>query len=141
MAGRVVHFDTKEIQKALRRYENKIENLPMDVLGQLLITATDDMFQSEGGKGTDGIWSPLAESTIARRPNRAGGQLLQDTGAMAAVQISEIQELSVEIAAAPAYSKFHLDGTTRMPKRDFFALNFDEVLDELGDATLEEMGR
>ncbi len=137
----MVEVDVSDLVRALRRYENKIQNLPMDVLGQILVNEADEIFQTEGASGSDGKWEALMDSTIARSPRRDGGQILQDTGATATVQVTEVSGFSVSIGSTTAYGGFHITGTQHMPKRDFFAFNFADVLDQIGDATLQEFQR
>ena len=135
-----VGVDTSDLKRAIHRYEDRTRNLPMDLVGQMLVNASDEMFETEGGAGTDGPWTPLAESTLQRHPRRRGGQILQDTGATANVQIDEISEFSVTITSPTGWSGFHTDGTRYMPKRDFFAFDFGKVLDAVGDEVLQEFG-
>ncbi len=140
MAEIQVTFDTAELELLIKqRFGDKIKNLPWQQFGTFMLGAVDEMFETSGAAGTDGEWTPLAASTIERRPDRAGGQILEDTGAMAAIQIFDIGEDSVTIGSNPRYAKYHLDGTSNMDKRDFFALNFAVVLDDLADLAMQEM--
>lgn len=135
-----VDIDTRELRQALRRYEDKTRNLPMDLVGQMLVNAADEMFETEGAAGSKGAWTPLAETTLKRHPRRRGGMILQDTGATAQVQVDEVSQFSVTIISPTGYSGFHIDGTRYMPERDFYAFRFDKVLDDIGDEVLEEYG-
>ncbi len=142
MAGDVeVIFDMSGMNRALRRYERKIQNLPMDLLGQLIVNATDEMFQTEGAAGTEGKWTPLQASTIKRHPRRAGGQILQATGATANIQIDEASNFTLKFSSPTGYSGYLTGGTEHMVARDFFALNFASVLDAAGDLALQEFQR
>ncbi len=142
MAGDVeVVFDMSELNRAIRRYENKTKNLPLDLLGQLVLNETDEMFQTEGAVGSEGGWSPLKPSTIVRNPRRAGGQILQATGATANIQIDEASNYTLKFSSPTGYSGFHTEGTEHMVSRDFFALNFPKVLDAMGDLALQEYQR
>lgn len=136
-----VRFDMSGLNQALHRYENKTKNLPMDLLGQLLVNEADEMFETQGASGADGVWQPMSPTTIARNPRRAGGQLLQATGATANIQVDEVSGFSVQIVSPTGYSGFHIDGTENMPQRDFFAFRFSSVLDNLGDLALQEYQR
>lgn len=133
-----VDVDTSALERSIRRFEGRVKNLPMDVVGQLLVNAAEEMFETEGAAGTDGAWRPLMETTIRRHPRRAGGQILQDTGATANIQIGEVSAFDVTIVSPTGYAGFHLDGTEYMVKRDFFAFNYASVLDEVGDELLQE---
>lgn len=141
MAEVEVRFDMSGLRKAIHRYETKTKNLPMDLLGTLMVNATDEMFETQGASGADGVWEPMSPATIVRNPRRAGGQLLQATGATANIQVDEVSEFSVTIISPTGYSGFHIDGTEHMPKRDFFAFQFSQVLDAMGDLALQEYQR
>ena len=137
----VVHFDMSGLHRAIRRYETKTKNIPMDLLGTLMVNAADEMFETEGASGSDGVWEPMSPATVVRNPRRAGGQLLQAIGATANIQVDEVSGFSVTIASEADYSGFHISGTDAMPKRDFFAFQFAKVLDDMGDLALQEYQR
>lgn len=141
MAGddQVAEFDVSALVRELDGYEQRLKNLPLDVFGMLLVAKVDEMFQSEGAAGSEGPWEPLSPATLKRHPHRRGGLLLQDTGATAAGVHSDERGMDVFLIASTAQSRFILDGTEHMPARDFFALNFPRVLDELGELVLEEL--
>lgn len=136
-----VRVDHAALIARLQRFDQNLEILPMDVLGTLLLGEIDEVIVSQGAKGTDGRWEPFSPRTLKRHPRRIGGTLLQDTGALAAVQVVETGPTKIVIASAPAYSRWHLEGTRKMPKRDFFALNFPRVLEEMGEIVLESLQR
>lgn len=136
-----VRVDTSQLESRIRRFQARTKNLPMDLIGQLFVNESEEMFETEGASGEDGPWAPLAESTIARQPRRAGGLILQDTGVTANVQVMEVGEFSVTIGSPSEWSGFHIDGTADMPQRDFFAFRFSKVLDEAGDLVLQGYAR
>ena len=135
-----VEFDVTDVLRAVNRLGTQSKNIPMDVLGQLLVSEADDVFQSQGATGSDGQWEPMSPATVKRWPRRAGGMLLQATGATAALQV-EVAGDSVTVFSPTAQAKHHISGTENMPKRDFFALRFDAVLEALGDLVLQEFQR
>jgi len=141
MAGVEVKFETVKLSRILHRYKARNKNLPMDLVGQLIVNDVEEAFETQGGSTTDGGWDPLADSTIMRTPARAGGRILQRSGAMAAIQVTKVSGFRVTVASPVEYSKFHLEGTKHMPKRDFFALNFPNLLDSIGDLLLQEFQR
>lgn len=141
MAEIDIKVDSGDLGRAIHAMSNRVKNIPMDLLGQMLVNAVDEMFETEGAAGTAGQWKPLRESTIARNPRRAGGQILQATGAMANIQVKEVSEYSVTVESPTAYAAWHLSGTKDMVARDFFALQFDKVLGEMGDLVLQEFAR
>lgn len=136
-----VRVDPTALIVRLERMGGNAKTLNMDHFAALMVGAIDDTFQSEGAKGTDGPWEPFAEETLRRHPRRIGGLLLQDTGATANVQVREAGELKVVIASPTDYSQWHIVGTANMPRRDFFALHFDDLLEELGNLALMELQR
>ncbi len=141
MAAIDVEFDVSELQRALRRYQTRNRNLPMDAFANLLINEVEDVFETKGGSGTAGSWEPFRPSTLERHPRRVGGMILQDTGATANIQVMRVEPQAVEIGSPTVQAPFFLSGTRNMVKRDFFALNFPKVLAELGDLVLQEFQR
>lgn len=135
-----VEVDVRDLLRSLDDYEARVKNLPMDVYAMLLVSKVDEMFQTEGASGTDGPWQPLSASTLRRHPRRRGGQLLQDSGATAASVGAEEQGHVISLYAGTAQTRFHIQGTEFMPRRDFFALNFPLVLEELASLVAQELG-
>lgn len=138
--------DVVDFRRVLHRFEERNKNLPMTQLAEAFVGAVDDMFESEGASGTEGKWQPMAQATVDRHPRRAGGRLLQDTGATANIQIkgpkggSQGTKASGFTLVSPtAYSRYLVDGTEHMPARDFFALRFNDVMDEFADDVLQEL--
>lgn len=136
-----VEFDTRELNQAIRRYENKSKNLPMDVVGQLMVNEAEGMFQTQGAAGSEGPWQSFNPNTILRDPKRAGGMLLQKTGATANIQVESVSEFSVSVISPTGYSGFHIEGNADLPERDFFAYKFSSFLDSMGDLVLQEYQR
>lgn len=141
MAEVEVRFDMSGMNQAIRRYEDKTKNLPLDLLAQLLVNETDKMFETQGASGTEGAWAPLLPSTIARNPRRAGGSILQATGATANIQVEDTSEFSFSVVSPTGYSGYLTDGNENMVARDFFAFKFSSVLDAMGDLALQEYQR
>lgn len=135
----VIELDVSDLIEDLQGYEDRLKNLPLDLYGMMMISKVDEMFQSEGASGTDGPWEPLSPSTIKRHPRRAGGMLLQDTGAMAASNFTSERGFDLTLYNTSGQSRWHLGGTEHMPKRDFFAINFAELLDEMGENAIQEL--
>jgi phage gpG-like protein len=134
-----VRLDPDDLVMRIERMGGNSKMLPMDAFAALVVAEIDDVFQSEGVEGTEGKWDPLSLETLRRHPRRRGGKILQDTGAMANVQVKEAGDMRVVIASPTGYAQHHITGTRNMPKRDFFALNFEELLEELGILALQEM--
>lgn len=141
MAEIEIKVDTSSLGKALRRYEDRTKQPPMPALANLLINEVDEVFQTQGAAGTDGEWDSLKDSTLKRNPRRVGGQILQATGATAAIQVQELTAFSVVVESPTSYAGYHVTGTKFMKKRDFFAIKFSHVLDEMADMALQEYQR
>lgn len=134
-----IKVDARNVGVALRRYSSRSKNLPMDAFAQLMLGEIDDLFQSQGASGTDGAWAPFSEATLKRHPRRAGGSLLQATGATANIQVRSVGPDTVDLVSPTEWAPAHIEGTRNMPKRDFFAVNYSHVLDEIGDLALQEI--
>lgn len=134
-----VTFDMGGMYDALGRMEKRERSIPMDHFATYLMSAVDDVIQSEGKAGSDGAWAPFSPRTFKIHPRRIGGKLLQDTGALANVQVIDVQAQSVTVASIPFYAKFHQTGTKWMPKRDPFAVNFPKLLEEIAEDLLQQV--
>ncbi len=141
MAEIEITLDVTSLNRALRRYQVKTQNLPMDSFANLLLQEAEEMFASEGASGAEGAWRPLSPVTFKRNPRRIGGMILQATGATANIQVKEIAAFSVTVESPTAYAHFHLSGTDAMPRRDFFAFKFPKLLDAMADLVLQEYQR
>lgn len=134
-----VRFDVEPLVQQLERMGANAYTLPMDAFAQLVLNDIEEMFETQGAAGTDGEWDPLTAATLKRHPRRIGGMLLQDTGATANMQIRDVHEMGFTYFSPTSYSKFHITGTEHMVKRDFFALNFSDLFDRMGELALEEI--
>lgn len=135
-----VEFDTSDLRTKIRSYENRLKNLPMEVYSALLLGYVDEMFETQGASGVDGPWEPLKESTLKRHPRRRGGQILQDTGATAGEQDQRIVGQQITMRPTTAYGGWHIEGTTKMVRRDYYAINFPKFLSELDELVLVDLG-
>jgi phage gpG-like protein len=137
-----IKVDTSDVSKKLRRLSLRARNIDMPSVAEALSTAIDDVITSQGKKGRQRGWKPFSPTTLKWRPNRIGGQLLQDTGLLAAME-TRIEGYTV-IASSPApYAKYHQTGTKRgkrpMPRRDPFAIVWGRLLDDIADMLLVEV--
>lgn len=137
-------FITTELEGRLTAYVRRAKNAPMKIIADALITAIDDLIQSEGNQ----TWEPFHENTLRRHPERAGGELLQGTtGQLANIQHSPGSPGPdwVQIESPAPYSWYHVtgthnkDGSERMPKRDFMDIDLERVLTEVADDICEEI--
>lgn len=132
-------FTTTSLEDVLIAYVRRTESLPLDIITEGLVTAIDDVIQSEGY----GEWPDLAPSTLRRHPRRRGGQLLQDTG-----QLANIQHMPgspgpdfVEVGSPAPYAIYHTSKQKRsvIPLRDFLDIDMTTVLDGIGDDIMKEL--
>lgn len=135
-----VKFDVSDIAKTMKQYQNRVKNVQMSTVAEILQTAVDDLIQAEGVGGTQGKWKGFAASTLKSKPKRKGGSLLQDGGDLADMQPKE-GDWWAGVVSPAEYAGWHITGTANMPVRDFFALNFDKVLEEIGESIIEEIER
>ncbi len=102
-----------------------------------LVAAVLDVFEDEGPG-----WAPLAESTLAnRRGKAAGAKILQDTSILAGSVHPDSGASFAEAYSDVPYGVFHVMGTDKMPRRDFMAIDFDEVTRSAADLLLAEIAR
>jgi phage gpG-like protein len=129
-----VEFDMQDLIDKLDYYKVKAESFPMSLISEGLVEAIDDEIQSEG----QGTWDPFATSTLIRHPRRVGGTLLQDTGLLANIQADEGTDWAEAYSPAP-YAKWHVGGTSKMPKRNFLDINLDDVLEQMAEVLVHEV--
>lgn len=134
-----IQLNIDELIARLRRMEANSMTLPMESFAALVLGEVDDMFKTQGASGADGTWAPFSPETLKRHPRRVGGMLLQDTGATANIQVGSFDEQSFVVRSPTAYARFHITGTRHMPKRNFFALNFPELLDQMSELVMQEL--
>jgi len=141
-----VSVDTSELGRCIEQYSDRIKAVPMAIIGEGLVTAIDDLIQSEG----EGRWPGFSPVTLRLHPERRGGKLLQDTGQLANVQITEETPNSVTVASPAGYAGFHVTGTYQdniynayapheMPARNFLGINIGNVLDEAAESITDEI--
>ena len=133
-----VRFDTEALQARIRAYGTRDKNIPMALVGEMISSAVDDVIQSEGLAGTKGAWDPFLASTLQRHPRRIGGKLLQDTGVLANMQ-SRPRAREVKVESPAPYAGWHAEGTRAIPERDFLAIDFNKVLEDIAEVILMEM--
>ena len=137
----VVEFKVEKLQARIKAMGARSKNLPMDLLGQIMADAIDDVIDSEGKAGTQGKWDPFVwERETGRRPDprRVGGKLLQDIGLLANIQVDAGQN-EVLVGSPAPYAHFHLVEGPNRPVRDFLAIDFDAVLEEISDVVTREI--
>jgi phage gpG-like protein len=133
-----VDFDTVEVRRELATLSVKASNVSMWRVGVVLSTAIDDLIQNQGEGGEQGKWPDFSPETLRRNPKRRGGMLLQDTGLLAQMQV-DAKGHSVVVSSPAPYAHWHADGTRRMPRRDFLAIDLNESLKEIVDLITEQI--
>jgi phage gpG-like protein len=149
MANVAVVVETHEIVQELKRLGRKMENVPMALIAEGLITAIDDEIESKGrgrwqARG-GGDFSPV---TLKLHPGRRGGRPLLDTGELANMQATEGPDW-VKVKSPAPYAGFHVTGASQknifnvlapheLPKRDFLDIDLPRVLGEAAEAVAIE---
>jgi len=136
-----IRINVDELVAKLTRMSANAATLPMDAFAAMMVADVDDLFQSQGKTGTDGEWAPFRPATLLRHPRRIGGMLLQDTGATANIQVTEVTQQSVTIRSPTSYAGFHVTGTRSMAKRNFFAINYPDLVERMSELAIEELKR
>lgn len=140
MVAPAVTFDLKQLEGQLLRISRRAKNFDNSILTALLLEHVEDNFDSQGAKGDQGKWAPLAATTIERHPNRSSGSLLFDTGLLANWQTATQGDTSIVWSPAP-YAKFHVTGTENMPVRNPFAIGVNRFMDQAERLVALEIGR
>lgn len=143
-----VHFDMHELEEVIRRLGEDIEQTALPIIGETLVTAIDELIQSEGATGTQGKWEPFSPATFDLHPRRRGGKLLQDTGLLANIQ-TKIGPDWVEVESPAPYAKYHHTGTRKnarqnmrpTPQRDFLAIDLDAALEDAAEQIAEVIAK
>ena len=132
-------FVTTELEGRLTGYVRRARNLSMSAIADGLITAVDDLIQSEG----EDRWPDLLPSTVRRHPERAAGQLLQDTGLLASIQQSPDSPGPdwVQIESPAPYGWYHVEGTKHMTARNYLAIDLGRVLEQSAEVISQEIVR
>ncbi len=109
---------TSKVAENLSRAASKLRDrrIPNRAIGVKLHQWFTDNFDRDGGKV--GGWPPLAASTIARKKRFGKEKMLVISGRLknSFVQFSDNDR--VGIGSEVPYSKFHQEGTKRLPRRE-----------------------
>lgn len=94
MADIDITFNYQQVQRTLDNLIKRVENTGpvMREVADVLADASERAFRDEADPVTGALWDPLSAVTIALRPQRAGGQILQDSGIMAASIVTDYGE-------------------------------------------------
>jgi hypothetical protein len=133
-------IDTTELTTVLASVRLRAQNVDRDLLGQILLTAIDDVIQSEGTKGAAGAWEPFSPNTRRKRGAMSDAKLLQDTGLLANMQLEQGPDYMDAVSPAD-YTIRHVEGNDNLPIRDPFDVNQDFMLAEMEQAVMDDIER
>lgn len=128
----MVNVDLSDLNVVIGGIERRVDTFPMSLISEGLANAIDEHIQSEG----EGEWDPLSPTTLALRPRRIGGMLLQDRGLLGNIQTTEGPDWAEAASPAP-YAGFHITGTKHMVARDWTDIDLEMVLEQFAEEVLE----
>jgi phage gpG-like protein len=133
--------EMQAVVAVLRRLERRVQNTSAvtAVLALDLVDAVENEFVTEGR----GRWPELSPETIRQRRASTTPKMLVDTGILAAsIQPSSGADFA-EAGTNNPYAIFHVSDRprTKIPKRDFTAIDFDKILEAMADDYLEHVVR
>jgi len=127
---------------------------PMSAIAAMLESASERAFADEANPTTGEKWDPLSPVTLQLRPHRADGQILQDSGQLAASIETDFGPDYAAIGTNKIYAGTMFFGAQQgafgksakgnplpwgdIPAREFIGLNEDDQRDIL-DILAEEM--
>lgn len=148
-----IEFNYKSVERALndllKRAEDPSEAMK-DVAG-ILKQATNNAFENEADPATGVAWDPLSATTLATRPNREGGEILQDRRRLRRSMVTDYGKVFAEIGTNVIYAATHQFGAQQgqygkssrggpipwgdIPARPFFGVSPEDEEDILDIAT------
>lgn len=107
-----VEFNDQAVTKALNELLQRVENPTpaMKNIADVLEQATDQAFANETDPATGIAWAPLSDVTLAVRPIREGGDLLQDTRRLQRSMVSDFGKDFAEVGTNVIYGPPHQFG-------------------------------
>jgi phage gpG-like protein len=140
-----VKFDMSGLIEVIEHLGDRVHTVALPIIGETVVSAVDELIQSEGDTSTEGPWNPFSPITFKIHPRRRGGKLLQDTGLLASIQ-TKIGPDWVELTSPAPYAAAQANGVDPnpipglgpIPARDFFAIDLDAVLEDAAESILEE---
>lgn len=137
--GAYVNVDISQLGQVFADMQRSANNTrsAMRTVALLMVEEVDDMFETSG----HGKWKDFSENTHRKRGSMSSAKLLLDTGAMAASVTSYYDQRTAEAFTNDPKAKFHVSDKPRkkIPKRDFFDIDLDEVGREAAELVLVEM--
>lgn len=138
----LVEIDVSELDRMLIGVRARIENADGAAVAEILIEGIDRVLQSEGSWGSGESWDPLSPAYLKARPERRGGQMLQDTELLMGIQ-PRVGSGWAEGWSPAEYAVYHASPEPRsvMPLRDFLAVDEDWLAEEVGNMLLDDAER
>jgi len=139
MPGTVVDFKAEKLAKVVQQFQrggNLQDVTP--VVAEILVEAIDLVFQREGAVGGNPEWEP------SQRAEAVDGKTLQDTTNLAASVQGEWDANSAFAGSDVPYGVYHLgdeSGDRKVPKRDWLAIDQDQVTDDVTEFLLNEISQ
>lgn len=138
-----VAYDAHELVDVVRQLERRGRNLSQFTpsIAEELVSAVEEVFLEQGAVGGSPKWEDLADSTKEQRRGGEPYTILRDT----AVLFGSIQPSSGPTEAAAGtdvpYAKFHISKKprTKIPLRDFLAIDFETFTSEVAEMLLQEI--
>lgn len=109
MATINIEFNYKTVQSALDDLLRRAEDTTdfMRQVADVLADATDAAFLNEADPVTGVRWDPLSAVTLAIRPNRQNGEILDDTGRLKGSMVTDYGKDFAEIGTNVVYAPTH----------------------------------
>lgn len=152
MAEIKLTFNDEKVLAALNELALRVDDLTpaMHEIADVLADATDRAFMTESDPAGE-KWDPLSAVTLALRPEREGGQILSDSGLLAASIVTDAGRNHAEIGTNRVYAPTHQFGARQgeygrtrrgvpipwgdIPARPFLGIGPDDEADILDIAT------
>lgn len=112
MADIDITMNDQVVQNTLNDLIRKVEDPApaMREIAGVLEDATERAFRDQADPETGALWDPLSAVTIALRPQRVGGQILQDSGLLAASITTDYGKDYAAIGTNRVYAPTHFFG-------------------------------
>lgn len=112
MATIDITMNYQVVQKTLDELVSRVQDPgpAMSEIADVLADATERAFRDEADPETGALWDPLSAVTLALRPKRVGGMLLQDSGLLAASITTDSGKDFAAIGTNRVYAPTHQFG-------------------------------
>lgn len=131
-----VEVDVRELTKQiglLQQHGENLDSITANFAQKLHFLVEEKFDQQVPG------WPPLSPLTLRKRRKSRDPHMLQDSGDL----VNSLQPASgpdfSEVFTNKAYARPHLEGLG-VPKRDFFAIDIDQAVEDFADEILDAIG-